>query len=44
MIPEDEQIRARQRSRARVMGFLLAAFAVLVFAIAIVKIRVGWAS
>jgi hypothetical protein len=34
-------IRARQRSRARVMAVLLGAFVVLVFAISIVKIRLG---
>jgi hypothetical protein len=34
-------IRARQRSRARIMGLLLAAFVILVFAISIVKIQIG---
>jgi predicted tellurium resistance membrane protein TerC len=34
-------IRARQRSRARVMGLLLAAFVILIFAISIVKITQG---
>jgi predicted tellurium resistance membrane protein TerC len=35
-------IRARQRSRARIMGVLLAVFVVLVFAISIVKIAQGY--
>ncbi|NIJ22104.1 hypothetical protein FHS95_003815 [Sphingomonas naasensis] len=34
-------IRARQRSRARVMALLLGAFVILVFAISIVKIQLG---
>jgi hypothetical protein len=34
-------IRARQRSRARVMALLLGAFVVLVFAISIVKMQIG---
>ncbi|MDP5280984.1 hypothetical protein Q9Q95_18815 [Sphingomonas sp. DG1-23] len=34
-------IRARQRSRARIMGLLLAAFVILVFAISIVKMQIG---
>lgn len=33
----EEEIRIQQRSRARVMGFLLVGFAVLIFAISIVK-------
>ncbi len=33
----DEEIRIRQRSRARVTGFLLIGFVVLIFAISIVK-------
>jgi hypothetical protein len=37
-----ELIRARQRSRARVMGWLLAAFVILIFAISIVKITQGY--
>lgn len=36
-------IRARQRSRARVMALLLGAFVVLVFAISIVKMQIGHA-
>jgi hypothetical protein len=35
--PRDEEIRRRQRGRALVMGLLLAAFAVLVYAITIAK-------
>ncbi|MBX9797434.1 hypothetical protein [Sphingomonas sp.] len=38
---EEEMIRARQRSRARVMGLVLGAFVILVFLIAIAKIRAG---
>jgi hypothetical protein len=36
-----ELIRARQRSRARIMGVLLGAFVILVFAISIVKMQIG---
>jgi hypothetical protein len=39
--PTDTEIRARQRSRAIVMAWLLGGFVVLVFAIAIVKIKLG---
>lgn len=39
--PELEAIRARQNARARVMALLLGAFVVLVFAISIVKIKLG---
>jgi hypothetical protein len=38
---EDDQIRARQRSRSIVMAVLLGAFVILVFAISIVKIKAG---
>ncbi|MBM7404612.1 MULTISPECIES: hypothetical protein [Sphingomonas] len=42
MTPEDEAlVRARQRSRAKVMAWLLGALVVLVFAISIVKIQAG---
>ncbi|MBX3593761.1 hypothetical protein [Sphingomonas sp.] len=42
MTPEEEEtIRARQKSRARLMAVLLLAFVVLVFAISIVKIQAG---
>lgn len=42
MNSEDEKlIRQRQKGRAIVMGLLLGAFVVLVFAITIVKIRAG---
>ncbi len=34
-------IRARQRSRARIMGLLLGAFVILVFAISIVKMQIA---
>ena len=40
-IDQTQLIRARQRSRARIMGLLLAAFVILVFAISIVKIQIG---
>ncbi|WP_173426241.1 hypothetical protein [Sphingomonas hengshuiensis] len=36
-----EAIRGRQNSRARIMALLLGAFVVLVFAISIVKIKLG---
>jgi hypothetical protein len=36
---EDDPIRARQRSRARIMALLLGAFVILMFAISIVKIQ-----
>ncbi|MCX8476839.1 MAG: hypothetical protein MT490_13690 [Sphingomonas sp.] len=36
-------IRARQRSRARIMALLLGAFVILVFAISIVKMQIGHA-
>ncbi|WP_260597012.1 hypothetical protein [Sphingomonas endolithica] len=39
--PNDDMIRARQRSRALVMGLILGAFVILVFAITISKIRAG---
>ena len=35
--PEDELIRARQRERARLMGWLLGAFVILMFLITIAK-------
>lgn len=38
----DQEIRARQLARARVTALLLGGFVVLVFAISIVKIRLGW--
>lgn len=38
---DDDQIRARQRSRSIVMAVLLGAFVILVFAISIVKIKAG---
>ena len=37
MIPSDEEIRRRQKSRAIVMALLLAAFVVLIYAITIAK-------
>ena len=42
MTPEEEKlVRARQKSRARIMALLLIAFVILVFAISIVKITQG---
>ncbi|WP_213980672.1 hypothetical protein [Sphingomonas sp. dw_22] len=41
--PTVEAIRARQRARARIMAVLLGVFVILVFAISIVKIRLGLA-
>jgi hypothetical protein len=38
---ETTLIRARQRARARLMALLLGAFVILVFAISIVKIKLG---
>jgi len=39
--PEPETVESRQRSRAIVMAWLLGGFVVLIFAISIVKIRLG---
>jgi hypothetical protein len=36
-----ELVRARQRSRARLMAVLLGVFVILIFAISIVKIQLG---
>lgn len=36
--PEAEMIRARQRDRARIMGWLLGAFVILIFLITIAKL------
>ncbi|WP_404335250.1 hypothetical protein AB2M62_15645 [Sphingomonas sp. MMS12-HWE2-04] len=41
-IDHTEMVRARQRSRARVMALLLGSFVVLIFAISIVKIAQGY--
>ncbi len=42
MTPQEEEIvRARQKSRARLMAILLIAFVILVFAITVVKIQAG---
>ena len=38
---QTQLIRARQKSRARIMAILLGVFVVLVFAISIVKIQIG---
>jgi hypothetical protein len=40
-VDQTQLVRARQRSRARIMGLLLAGFVILVFAISIVKIQLG---
>ena len=42
MTNEDDLIRARQRSRARVMALLLGAFVVLLFFITIAKTSMNW--
>jgi hypothetical protein len=39
--PTDDQIRARQRSRAKVMGVLLIALAILIYGISIAKMAVA---
>jgi hypothetical protein len=41
MIDPQDEIRARQRARARIMAILLGAFVVLIFAISIVKMTPG---
>lgn len=42
MNDDDTQlIRGRQKSRARIMAVLLGVFVILVFAISIVKIKIG---
>ena len=42
MIPQDDDlVRARQRSRAKVMALLLVAFVVLMFAITIAKMAIA---
>ena len=35
--PDDDLVRARQKDRARIMGWLLGAFVVLIFLITIAK-------
>lgn len=39
--PDQDEIRRRQRSRAVIMAVLLGAFVVLVYAISIVRMRMG---
>ena len=39
--PRKDEVRARQRSRAAVMGVLLGLFAILMFAITIAKMTVN---
>ena len=41
LIPDQDAIQARQRSRAKVMALLLGAFVILDFAISIVKIQIA---
>ncbi|MDF7776685.1 hypothetical protein P1X14_15615 [Sphingomonas sp. AOB5] len=41
MNTSEDQIRARQLGRAKVMAWLLGGFVILVFAISIVKIKLG---
>ncbi len=40
-LPEQQQIQARQRDRARIMALLLGAFVVLMFAITIAKMAIN---
>jgi hypothetical protein len=40
-VPDQKQIQARQRDRARVMALLLGAFVVLMFAITIAKMAIN---
>ena len=42
MSEEDEQIRKRQRERARVMALLLGAFVILMFFITVAKTGINW--
>jgi hypothetical protein len=39
---EEEEVVRRQRARARIVGWLLGAFVVLVFFITIAKTRMNW--
>jgi hypothetical protein len=41
MIPDDDKLRARQKSRAIVMALALGAFVILMFAITIAKMSVN---
>ena len=41
MTPDDDEIRARQASRARLMALLLGAFVILMFAITIAKLAIN---
>jgi hypothetical protein len=38
----DEEIRRRQRDRARIMGWLLGAFVILLFFITLAKTGINW--
>ena len=40
-LPDQAEVRRRQRSRAIIMAWLLAAFVVLVYAISIAKMAMG---
>jgi len=40
-LPHSDLVRQRQRSRAMVLGLILGAFVILVFAISIAKIKAG---
>ena len=40
---DEDLIRARQRSRSRIMAILLGAFVILMFGISIAKIKAGMA-
>ena len=39
--PDEKEFRARQRSRAKVMAWLLGAFVILMFAISIAKMTIN---
>jgi hypothetical protein len=41
-VTPDEEIRRRQRERARILGWLLGAFVVLLFFITIAKTSTNW--
>ena len=42
MISDDDEIRRRQRDRARIMGWLLGAFVILLFFITLAKTGINW--
>jgi hypothetical protein len=42
VVKQDEEILRRQRERARIMAWLLGAFAILLFFITIAKTGINW--